>query len=269
MENLDLFDKYINNELSQKEKEEFDARLQKDKEFATEFKIYSLAIDGILREAEQDNKDFEVAMKHISKDNLLEIIVKKEEKSPVTTGPIAIAAEIATEIPAAAKPAAAKESKFKKWLLWQSVGVAALLGFAVIYIVIASNESAILKTDSSSLSYNKSENVKYLDKIDNTIYTLYSLSQESTRGENLRNVYTLGEEELRAQLPELENNLWNQKDDEDIVIQGSDLVMVYIKLHERNKAKTLLSELIAKFKDNEDYAPDVENWQTILQLLQQ
>ena len=47
MERIDLYDRYINNQLSDKERDEFDARLKSDKEFASDFKIYLFTVDGV------------------------------------------------------------------------------------------------------------------------------------------------------------------------------------------------------------------------------
>ena len=40
MENIELFDRYIDGNLSAKERSEFDARLISDGAFASEFKLY-------------------------------------------------------------------------------------------------------------------------------------------------------------------------------------------------------------------------------------
>lgn len=78
MANIELFDKYINGELSDSERNEFKERLESDKEFATDFNIYLVSVIGICKEAEQDNMDFGVAMKHLTKEQLFEIIGRKE-----------------------------------------------------------------------------------------------------------------------------------------------------------------------------------------------
>ena len=44
MERIELFDKYIKDQLSPKERNEFDARLESDKEFASDFKVFLLAV---------------------------------------------------------------------------------------------------------------------------------------------------------------------------------------------------------------------------------
>ena len=83
MEKNDLYDKYINNLLPEKERIDFDARLESDKEFASDFKVYLFTIDGICREAHQNNLDFGLAMKNLSKEKLKEIIGKHDSERPV------------------------------------------------------------------------------------------------------------------------------------------------------------------------------------------
>lgn len=78
MERIDLYDKYINDQLSEKERADFDARLESDEDFASDFKVYLFTVDGICREAHQDNLDFGLAMKGLSKDQLKEIIGKQD-----------------------------------------------------------------------------------------------------------------------------------------------------------------------------------------------
>lgn len=80
MENIQLFEEYIAGSLSRDQKIAFEKRLKEDKAFSSDFKIYLFTVDGIIKEARQDNADFENAMKHISKDELLNIIGRR--KSP-------------------------------------------------------------------------------------------------------------------------------------------------------------------------------------------
>jgi len=79
MERIDLFDRYIKGELSEDENNKFKERLESDEDFASDFRIYSLSVIGICKEAEQDNADFGSAMKHLTKEQLFEIIGRKEK----------------------------------------------------------------------------------------------------------------------------------------------------------------------------------------------
>ena len=108
MERIDLFDKYIQDRLTASEKAEFDARLESDEKFASDFKVYLLTIRGIQKEARQDNMDFGIAMKKLSKQQLREIIGKKAD-APTMTKPKAI--------------------RFKPWI-WQAASIAAVVVIA-------------------------------------------------------------------------------------------------------------------------------------------
>lgn len=77
MDKLDLFDKYIQGELSEIECSDFRSRLHNDDAFASEFNVYLLTISGICKEEAQDNLDFGNAMKQLSKEQLYEIIGRK------------------------------------------------------------------------------------------------------------------------------------------------------------------------------------------------
>lgn len=268
MENIDLFDRYINGELSPKEKEEFDARLKTDRNLRSEFRIYSTAVVGICREAEQDNKDFGEALKRISKDDLLSIIGERKKDHK------AVEEAVSDKLSSAARPKntlqtpmhqkSAKGMTFKKWLWWQSIGVAALLGLGVIYVVIVRNETNSYKREALA------RNTEAMNKLDDAIYQLAYLEETFSRGSRGGEVEisSMSEEQLTNLIPKLESDFKGLTDERDIAEAGNELVMIYIRLHQRDKAKALLSDLIAKFKNNPDYQWDVENWQTILNLLQ-
>ncbi len=72
--NIELFERYVAEQLTPREKQEFEAQLREDKEFALDFRIYLFTLKGMCREAEQDNLEFGYAMKKISKQDLLKII---------------------------------------------------------------------------------------------------------------------------------------------------------------------------------------------------
>lgn len=246
MDNIDRFDDFINGKLSDEERREFEDKLKTDKEFASDFKLYCLTVIGISREAEQDNRDFGEAMKRISKEELSAIIgARKESTKGQSTIP----------------PIPTQPARFRKWLLWQSIGVAALLGIAVIYIVIAKNEANTVKQ--SALAMNQ----EAMDRVDNAIYIFSDYSQGVSRSGGV-NIFQLSDDELKAQLPALESDFLEQTDDRVIADDGSELVMAYIRLHERDKAKKLLTDLIARFQNNSDFEYVVTNWQTILKLLE-
>lgn len=240
MGNIELFDKYLTGDFSSHEKKSFESRLNSDPDLLSEFRVYLSAVLGICHEAEQDNKDFEEALKHISKEELLSIIGAGDKKTPPTNSD--------------------KPSSFKKWLLWQSIGVAALLGLGIVYLIIVRNEANSVKQNALAM------NQEALNQVDNAIYAFSDYSHGISRSGGI-DISNLSDEELQTQIATMESIFREQTDDLDIVEYGSELVMVYIRLHEREKAKQLLMDLITQFQDNSDYLDDVINWKTILSLL--
>lgn len=77
--NIELFDRYVDDRLSIEEKQSFDERLCSDKSFAMDFRIYLFTLKGVCQEAEQDNIEFGHAMKNISKEELLSIIGRSSQ----------------------------------------------------------------------------------------------------------------------------------------------------------------------------------------------
>ena len=72
--NIEVFDRYIDGKLSAEEKLSFEQRLRADNNFALDFRIYLFTLKGIYEEVDQDNVEFGVAMKTITKEELLRII---------------------------------------------------------------------------------------------------------------------------------------------------------------------------------------------------
>lgn len=72
--NIEVFDRYIDGKLSAEEKLSFEQRLSADNNFALDFRIYLFTLKGIYEEVDQDNVEFGVAMKTITKEELLRII---------------------------------------------------------------------------------------------------------------------------------------------------------------------------------------------------
>lgn len=86
--NIELFDRYIEDKLSERERRDFDRRLQDDMGFATDFRIYLFTLQGICREAEQENVEFGHAMKKISEEDLRRIIGRASKETPLRRKPL-------------------------------------------------------------------------------------------------------------------------------------------------------------------------------------
>jgi anti-sigma-K factor RskA len=223
MDNIELFDKYIKGNLSRQEQIEFDNQLKSDKEFAAEFKLYLFSVDGICRETEQDNIEFGVAMKNITKEQLREIIGPRKE---------------------AVRP---KVLKFRPWI-WQVASIAAVVVIAFTVVFQFEKQSR----------YN----------VDDAIYACAGEDAMLWRsGAEQVDITTLSNDELKAQLPKLIELYNTATDNQEIADNGYALAMAYVRLHDRENARDILSQLIQRFGNDEDFQDDVKKYKSILRLI--
>ena len=236
MERIELFDNYINNQLSDAQRSEFDAKFKSDEEFASDFKAYLFTVDGICREAHQDNLDFGLAMKSLSKEKLKEIIGKQDVALPA-----AASADSETE---EVKP---RVVRFKPWM-WQVASIAAvvIIAFTVVF--------------------NIEKNARY--SVDNAIYASADINTDLARsgGEPI-DISAMTDDELKVKLLELASLYKSASTTDEIADYGYALAMAYLRLHDRDKAKEVLEQLVSRFNGNEDYAESVNKWKSILNLL--
>lgn len=236
MERIDLYDKYINDQLSDKERADFDSRLESDENFASDFKVYLFTVDGICRETHQDNLDFGLAMKGLSKDQLKEIIGKQDVGSTAATS---IAESAGIEKP--------KVLRFKPWM-WQAASIAAVVVIAFTVVL------------------NIEKTARY--SVDNAIYACAEINPDLVRagGEPL-DVKSMSDDELKAKLPELIYLYQSASNTDEVADNGYALAMAYLRLHDRDNAKVILEQLVSRFDGNADYAESVSRWKSILNLL--
>lgn len=236
MERIDLYDRYINNQLSDKERADFDARLESDEDFASDFKVYLFTVDGICREAHQDNLDFGLAMKGLSKDQLKEIIGKQDVGST--------AAAFIAESSGIEKT---KVLRFRPWM-WQAASIAAVVVIAFTVVL------------------NIEKTARY--SVDNAIYACAEINPDLVRagGEPL-DVKSMSDDELKAQLPELISLYQSASNNDEVADNGYALAMAYLRLHDRDNAKVILERLVSRLDGNTDYAESVSRWKSILNLL--
>lgn len=83
MSEIDYFDSFLNGTMSDSDVKDFHHRLDNDKEFAGDFKIYLAAVNGVCKEEEQDNLEFASAMRRLSSQQLKEIIGANQRKKSV------------------------------------------------------------------------------------------------------------------------------------------------------------------------------------------
>lgn len=237
MERIELFDNYINNQLSDAQRSEFDAKLKSDEDFASEFKVYLMTVDGICREAHQDNMDFGVAMKKLTKEQLREIIGPRHEEMR------GVAASMPEVV--AAKP---KVFHFMPWM-WQAASIAAVVVIAFV---------AVFRVEQNARN-----------SVYDTIYACASINDDYYRGANTSiNLDGMSDRELENLIPTLKSHYQSSESESVQADNGYILALVYLKLHDANSAKEILSSLINKHKDDIEYADDIKKWEGILTLIE-
>lgn len=230
MENIELFDRYIDGKLSAKERSEFDARLMSDGAFAAEFKLYTATVISICKESEQDNLDFGIALKHLTKEQLRNIVGERKAQ--------------------AAKIADKKPVKFRfKPIVWQITSAAAMV--------------AIVITSYFGFQRQACHNV------DNAIAMVSFGDEDLVRSAsgNEIDIAALSDNELKEKLPELTTLYKSAEGDLEVANNGYMLAMAYLRLHDRNNARIILNEIIDKYKDNEDLAPEVRKCERVLNII--
>lgn len=231
MERIELFDNYINNQLSDVQRSEFDARLESDKEFASDFKVYLLTVNGICQEAQQDNLDFGKAMKGLSKEQLQQIVGQRKNLQ-------------SNQSP---KETSVKVLRFKSWI-WQVASIAAIIVIAFTVV------------------FNIEKNARF--SVDNAIYACAEINSDLTRdGSEMLDIRSMSDDELKENLHKLVSNYNTAETSDEVADNGFALAMAYLRLHDREKAKEVLCQLISKFKDNPEYAGYVNQWQSISTIL--
>ncbi len=75
--NTELYDRYILGQMDAAEEAEFKQKLKTDRKLASDFRLYLLAIEGMRREAEQDDVELGHALKNISRRELMGIIGRR------------------------------------------------------------------------------------------------------------------------------------------------------------------------------------------------
>lgn len=107
-----------------------------------------------------------------------------------------------------------------------------------------------------ALIFNHNKSIESQYAIDDIIYA-YNEPMLSNRGGEAIDISKCNKEELEDMLPTLWDIYEDSETTQDALVNGKGLAMVYIKLHNREKAREILQELVDKYKADEDYAESV------------
>lgn len=92
-------------------------------------------------------------------------------------------------------------------------------------------------------------------KVDSILVAYNYIDTASRDGTETINILSLSDKELKATLPHLQQ-IYDDSSPEDVQeceINGMQLAMAYLKLHDRKKAKEILVDLVIRFSDDEAF----------------
>lgn len=209
------------------------------KEKDLEKNLDNLIIDGLIKEAEQDNADFEAAMKQMSDAEFEELIYEpayayadEDRASEMAAASIAADMDFSEKQQAPSRPIVAKKSKWQVFRPWITSAVAAA---AVVLIILIPSVNAM--------------NGKLCDS------ALYASTAYITSSRSANEINGLSDDQLKVKLPELEKRYKDCiKEDgkftyytDDLREAGWDLTLAYLRLHKKGDAVKVLKVLSAQF----------------------
>jgi hypothetical protein len=264
MDNQELFDRYIKGELTETERTDFDNRVKSDKSFAKEFRLHLLVVCGICREAEQDNLDFGVAMKKLTKEQLKDIVGPRRRTLTFSdefeaSASVAsacedehIAASARAEVAASIDMENVEGKRPKVISIWPRVWQVSTVAAVVIVAFVS-----VFQIDKRN---------RY--DVDNAIYesnVLYITPSRS--GAVSIDINALNDKELKSALPDLVKAYQSASDDEDVANNGYTLALAYLRLHNREEARKVLNQLVERFDDNDLFQDRVDQYKYALRLI--
>lgn len=199
----------------------------------------NLIIDGLIKEAEQDNADFEAAMRKMSDEEFVELIyepayayAEKDRALDMAAASIAADMDLFEKQQTTSRLIVAKESKWQVLRPWITSAVAAA---AVVLIILIPSVNAM--------------NGKLCDS------ALYASTAYITSSRSANEINGLSDDQLKVKLPELEKRYKDCiKEDgkftyytDDLREAGWDLTLAYLRLHKKGDAVKVLKVLSAQF----------------------
>ena len=199
----------------------------------------NLIIDGLIKEAEQDNADFEAAMRNMSDEEFEELIYEPAyAEAEEDRASEMMAASVAADMDYLEKrrrhqPLVAKKSKWQVLRPWIASAMAAA---AVVLIVLIPSVNAM--------------NGKLCDS------ALYASNAYITSSRSASEINGLSDGQLKSKLPELEKRYKEcVKVDgkltyytDDLKEAGWDLTLAYLRLHKKGDALKVLKVLSTQFE---------------------
>lgn len=223
-DNIELFDLYLEDRLSENDKKAFEEKLAADKDFRTDFRVFLLAVDGIIKESRQDNLEFGTALGNIDESALLSIIGKEENKQ--------------------SRKKTVSLSRYRNMAWISSIAAVIIIGiFSVISVMQSGND----KVDNILAYYN---DLAVVGRGGADSVSLSSLSEKE-----IANIIPSLEKEYHAS---------GSEDEQQQKITGFTLAMAYLRTHQRAKAKDILKELEHRYANDEIFSEKCREIQNFL-----
>lgn len=223
MDRHEIFDKYIAGALSEAEELSFNEELKSNKSLAEDFQVYLSTVSAVIKEAEQDDMDFAVAMKGLEEEDVKEIIGFKERVKLIT---------------------------FERPNFLRTIYAAAAM---IVGVFTLSTTLTVQYAD------NKYTNNMLCMITEYNYIPRITRGGQGSDIELVDDIANVSEEKLSEILPLYEKSYTEAESDQDIQTYGMNLSMVYLKLHKVEEAQQTLNELYNKYKSSEsefdiDYA---------------
>lgn len=267
MENkMQIFDNYINDQLSDNEKREFDARLKDDKSFRDDFRLYLLVLRAVCLEEQEDNMEFGFAMNAITVEQLDEIMGRKklvsfeedlvDQKVRFSTVDEVLPDMLSTTEmidPDSSVSEVVSRPNRSRSLIMLNKGLRMPISDEEEVIEnrdswlrrwtfpITSIAAAVLLCLLTVAGIHRSE----MNRVDNIIVA-YNYIPVSNRGSE-----TIIEQDVISLV-----EAYKSAPTDDVQAQedaGMRLAMGYLKVHDRKKAKEVLNEMTVRFADDEEF----------------
>jgi transcription termination factor NusB len=118
----------------------------------------------------------------------------------------------------------------------------------IVYVASWITSVAAVAIIAFSLTFNIQRSAR--NNVDDIMFDCY-YSPVSRGGEDIVDLSKASEAEIKKQLPKMEKVYNNATDEQDISSYGINLAMVYLKIHDRDKARKVLLDVKKKCTDND------------------
>lgn len=118
----------------------------------------------------------------------------------------------------------------------------------IVYVASWITSVAAVAIIAFSLTFNIQRSAR--NNVDDIMFDCY-YSPVSRGGEDIVDLSKANEAEIKKQLPKIVDAYKNASDEQDISSYGINLAMVYLKIHDRDKARKVLLDVKKKCTDND------------------